>query len=340
MSSLAWIVLAVFALAWIGGWIRRRTKDACLRFLDGDRVTFLACDGETMWGTMDLTSQGLELGFDAPHVDERGLVEAGAIVYRPELSDMLGLCRCAQALAEDERRARDRQVRAILDPSPWRRTRRSLGNVGGMVRDALVDALGLVAGQVGTRNRPAAALASRQKQVTEVGGALLDLGARAYEPLLERHVGKAVIVRVDAPDKKPAWFPGFLADYNEKFVVLVNEDHAPEESLELVEGVDASGARLAREGEKLVLRCTGPDAIVVKRVVGSKGTLDLGAVLLPGGHLTMHVPRGFELRHAEVDRTRKLDLVVPRTRGRIRFASTRPPTIEGARDDWTGVGPG
>jgi hypothetical protein len=342
MGSLSWIILGVFALTLAGGLVRKLRKDACLKLFHADHVTFVGPESRTLWGDLQITSQGIELYFDAPHADERGLVENAAIIFLPELSTMIGLCRTEHGMTAREKTRREKQIDAILRPSAWSRSRRQLANLGGMLRDAFVDTLGLLVGQLSTsRRKSVAALADRQKQVSDVGGAILDLGARAYEPLLERHIGKPVIAQIGIPGAKvrEMRFPGYLAEYNEKYFVLVNPTHAPEESFVALPGASAPNAcaSVARDGQRVEISSACDDALVVKRLVGVDRAFDLGAILLAGSRLSMHLPSTFELVRVELDRTRRLDFVCPRTLALIRFGSTVPPI---RRSDWNGVGPG
>jgi hypothetical protein len=339
VGYLAWIVVGVFALALVAKMVRTLRRDPCLRFLHGFHVSFVDSRGMSMWGEMHLTSQGMQLDFDAVHVDSRDLSKCGVIIFPPELSEMTAVCRCSDGITAEEKARRDRQVRLVLEPTWWIRARRRLGNLGGMLRDAVVDTITLFFGQLGASSqKPVAALAGGQRQVTEIGGALLDLGARAFEPLLERMIGKPVIARIDLAGGRRSYFPGYLAEYNEKYLVIVNQSLEPEESLRVRPGTDAdkSDVRLIVDDGRLRLESASDDAVVVKRIVGRDATLDVGAVLLAGSTIAMHLPREFDVRHAEVDRTRRLDFVCPRARSQVRFSSTRPPIN---RDHWAGIGP-
>jgi hypothetical protein len=338
MTSLIWIVAAVFALALLGKTLRTFGKDPCLRFLDEFHVSFIDSKGKVQWGEMGLTSQGMQLHFDATGIDERGLSKCGVIVFPRELSEMVAVCRSTHGITDAEKALRERQVRIVLEPTLWLRMKRALKNTFGMVRDAIVDSITLVFGQMGTSShRTVAAIAVSQRQVTEVGGAILDIGARAFEPLLERLVGKPVIARVGTPGDRSAYFPGYLAEYNEKYLVVVNPSHDPEESLRLSPGDEgAPGVRVAFDKGCIDVECIGDDACVVKRVVGRNATIDIGATLLPGTKLSLRLPRGFEIDCVELDRTRRLDFVCPRSRSQVRFSSTRPPIL---RNSWNGSHP-
>jgi len=335
MKSLIWIVAAVFALALLGKTLRTFGKDPCLKFLDEFHVSLIDSKGKVHWGEMGLTSQGMQLHFDATGIDERGLSKCGVIVFPRELSEMVALCRSTHGITDAERELRDEQVRLVLEPTLWTRMKRALKNAFGMVRDAIIDSISLVFGQMGTSpHRTVAALAGGQRQVAEVGGAILDLGARAFEPLLERLVGKPVIARVGMPGDRNAYFPGYLAEYNEKYLVVVNPSHDPEESLRLTPGDERSpGIRVAFDKGCIDVEFVGDDSCVVKRVVGRNASIDIGATLLPGTKLSLRLPRGFDIDCVELDRTRRFDFVCPRSRSQVRFSSTRPPIL---RTSWSG----
>jgi len=206
-----------------------------------------------------------------------------------------------------------------------------------MLRDAVVDSIALVFGQMATSSRRSvAAMAGGQKQVTEMGGAILAIGARAFEPLLERLVGKPVIACVGVAADRVAQFPGYLAEYNEKYFVVVNASHEPEESASVATTEEeGGGARISVQNGCLEIECAGDDAVVVKRIVGLGANLDIGAALLPGAKLTIYLPGTFDVTHVELDRTRRLDIICPRSRSEVRYASTRPPIL---RAGWKGVG--
>lgn len=342
MDPIVAIILVVFALALVAGLVRKFRKDPCLAKFGGFHASYLGADGTALWGDMVVTSQGIELLFDAPHRDERGLEESGAILFGPEMSSMIAVARSVHGMTDAERAKWKQHVDETLRPGRWLRAKRWLANVGGMVRDAVVDTLGVLLGQLGAKNKRAAALADREKQVSQIGGAVLDLGARAYEPLLERHVGRAVILGIELPgedEHRKLYFPGYLGEYNEKFLVLVNESHAPEESVVVAANSEDEGAcaRVSLRDERLEIAACGDDAIVVKRLVGASDSIDVSAVLLADCRIDMHLPAEFGFRHAEIDRTRRIDLVCPRARAQVQFSSTRPPL---ERSPWNGIGPG
>jgi len=177
-------------------------------------------------------------------------------------------------------------------------------------------------------------------KISEIGSSVLDVMANAYEPLLERHIGKPVILEIRYPEGAPltsSEFPGYLADYNEKFIALFNLDHKPEEAIEISarETTELAGCTLELAGHAVSIVCTGPDAIVVKCLVWDSEQMDMAAVLLAGQRFTFH-RHSVERVQMTAARTRRLDLVCPRTRTQVRFTSATATPI---REAWPGIAP-
>ncbi len=127
LYDLFWMtVLAVFALTIIGALVRTRQRDKCLTLLNDHHVTYLPVDGEPMWGDLYVSSGGLELCFDAPHVNRRGLAKTSTLVFKDELAKCLALCRTVHGLTDEERNGREKQIRLSFHPGALRRVCRCI----------------------------------------------------------------------------------------------------------------------------------------------------------------------------------------------------------------------
>ena len=83
LDDLFWMtVLGIFALTIIGALVRARQRDKCLKLLNDHHVTYLPVDGKPMWGDLYVASNGLELCFDAPFVNRRGLTKTSTLVFK------------------------------------------------------------------------------------------------------------------------------------------------------------------------------------------------------------------------------------------------------------------
>lgn len=341
LDDLFWLtVLVIFLATIIGALVRRLRKDKCVKLLDDHHVTYLAADGSALWGDLSVSSQGLELRYDAPFTTSRGLLKSGYLVYPDEWGSCVALCRSIHGLTEAEREERLRQVRRTFHPGPVRRLLRAFRNLVNTIRDAITKTLGLFVGAMAARGGMGQAMGSRRGEVDELGQTLVGVVANAYEPLLERHIGRPVVLSVQGPPgvpEKVSEFPGFLVDYTERFVALFNVEHESLERIELevVESVRRDGFEVALEGGRLEVLCTGPEALVVHGVRSGENSHDLGVTLLPGCRLGLPRVAG-QAVSIVAERTRTLDVVCPRARARVRFASDRQ---ESRRGEWKGLAP-
>ena len=303
-------------------------------------ATYLPSTGTVVWGDLHVSSNGLEIRFDSSFVNSRGLTKSGYFLYEDELLASVALCRTVHGLTPAESRDRERQIARTVHPRLYRRVRRSMANLLNMLRDAVVNTLSLFVGRLGGKGGMGGALHSQSDQIKELGGTVLGLVANAYEPLLERYIGKRVVLGLVFAEGAPhtdGEFSGYLVEYNEKFIALFNPAHESEEAIDVLleETAELSGCRVEISEEQLAVVCTGQAAIVVKHVEIDEEVMDVGAVLLAGQRLSFHRPAVSRVRLV-AERTRQVDLICPRTRARVRFSSTGEVA---RRDGWTGVAP-
>ena len=338
LDDVFWLMVLVIFLATIfAALVSRLRKDKCLTRLHDHLVTWLGGQGEPIWGDLWVSGQGMELRYDAPYVNARGLAKSSCLVFPDEWPKGVGLTRSVHGLTDRERRARDAQVRASFSPGLVRRMVRGVRNLLNTIRDAITKTLSLFVGALASRGQVGQAVGKRKGEVDELGSTLVGVVANAYEPLLERHIGRPVILQLQGPAGKWWEFPGYLVDYTEKFLAVFNVEHAPEEVLELdtAESATAPGMGVDLLEHKIVVTCTGPEAIVVRRLEQADRAVDLGVALLPNCRLALKRVPGQPVK-VLAERTRRLDVVCPRARARIRFGSEgRGPSREG----WSGAAP-
>ena len=70
-NALPLTILTIFMAAGVGAVLRRRSRDKCLWLLNDHHVTYLARNGDVLWGDLTVFSNGLELRFDAAHTTPR-----------------------------------------------------------------------------------------------------------------------------------------------------------------------------------------------------------------------------------------------------------------------------
>ena len=246
------------------------------------------------------------------------------MIYPEQLGNCLALCRVADGLSASERRSRLRQIRRSFRPGLIRQTFRWLRNIVNMFRDAFSKALTAIIGSL-AKTRPGM-VGGQQGQVTEIGKTLLGATANAYEPILERHIGKPVVVRVagsaDSPTAVPFEMQGYLVDYSESYLAVFNTEHEPIESvnMELEASQEQAAYRVNLEPEEVIVFCKGPEALVVESIYRNGQEHQLAVSLLPGCSLNLRRPAGAAIR-LQMQVTRRLDLVCPRTTATVHFGA-------------------
>jgi hypothetical protein len=340
LDDVFWLtILLVFVLGIVAAFVRLLQKDKCLKLLDDYHVTCLAGGRRTIWGDLHVSSSGLELVYDAPHRTQRGLAKTTSLIFADELNACVAICRTVHGLTDQERHDREKQIRCSFRPGPFRRLARWLRNVINTIRDAFVKALGLAAGQVSKTRPVGGAISSQKGQIDQLGATLVGAAGNAYEQLLERHIGRPVILELAHPagaDRPVVELPGYLVDYSDRFVAVFNVEHEPQEAFELqvTEPVQREGVKVDRDADKLMLTCEGSDALTLRRMTVGDAVTDLSVTLIPGTSVQLTVPTR-EPVVLQLERTRHIDIVCPRSSARIRHGSD----AVGSRRDWSGVAP-
>ncbi|MEM6553735.1 MAG: hypothetical protein AAF750_16575 [Planctomycetota bacterium] len=326
-NGLPLTILFIFLVAVIGLLLKARRKDKCLKLFNGDHATLLGRDGACTWGDARVYSQGLELTFDRPHETRLGLTKASALVYPAVLEGSYALCRVEAGLSAEECARRRRQVRRSFRPGLIRRTLRTLRNLLNTLRDAFSQAMNAIIGAL-AKSRPGdSVLAKEQTGVTSIGQTLLGAAGNAYEPMLEAHIGRPVVLEMqrEADAAKPVYeIEGYLVDYTEKWVAVFNVEHDEAEAftLDVSEDTEQGPARLVFSETDVVVTCVGPNALVVHRYTIDGKSRDMRVVLLPGCSLSRRLGGAASVRF-ELASTQRFDVVVPRSLAKVYFGADR-----------------
>lgn len=347
-------VLLIFLITILSAILRRLAKDKALKLFHQYHVSFLAENRPTTWGGLWVYSQGVEFLFDQPYRTRRGLIKSSSLVYDDEFAAMICLTRSIHGLSKKEMEHRKAQIHRTFNPSFIYRTGRWFRNLLNTLRDAISKTIGLVIGRMTTG--AGAAISTQANDINTLTGSVINLAANAYEPILERYIGKPIVVEIVIPLLPGATppppgmtntveFPGYLVEYTQRFLAVFNVDHAPVETIEmrLENGKPSSPTlpdlqfTLSESG--VVIACLGRDAFVIRKVCCGEMTSDLGVAMIPGTTITLDPIA--QPTTITVERTRNIDLIIPRTRARVHFGSL-PLSARRAgvrRHHWAGLAP-
>ena len=228
-------LLFIFLTAIVTTVATKWTRDKCLKFFHRYHVTLERSRGQTIWGSLKVFSSGIEIVYDHAFVDARGRKKTSFMIYQHELEQqVLSLLRYHDELDDAQQRTRARQVHRTFNPGPIRRLMRGVRNFVNTLRDAFNAAIGAAIGQFQRMNPASAVLTTQAGNVTAIGQTLVGkLAANAYEPLLEQYIGQPVILDVVDPinpNNATVEYAGYLGDYTQQFIAILNVRHASGEA--------------------------------------------------------------------------------------------------------------
>ncbi len=222
-------ILLILGLAIFGAILKARRRDICLKSFTGFLVYTRLKNGKQIWGELVTDATGIELMYRADHPDADGHIESSYIVFNAEMANVYLIIRFLDELTEENAKRRQKTLNRSYHPNLVRRLRRKIRNWFNMIRDAVSQALSsLIA--AATKTGPTA-IASQQKTMAGTGGQLVEWFGNAYDPILERHIGRKIVVEVASPEGPIIEYVGvfreYSGDYLEVMDVTFKEDGRP-----------------------------------------------------------------------------------------------------------------
>ena len=223
-DTFAVTIISIIVFTVIAAFIKGRSKDKCLNDFAKDMVNLEKKSGKIIYGRLHVENTGMELVYKAAHRDKQGHAESSYILYKNEYSDIQALIRYHDELDEAGKEKRRKELQRTYHPSATRRLKRQVLNLFKTVRDSVMDVINLFIGRIQRTSGIGAALSPQDKYVSQVKQELVGSLGTAFEPLLERHIGKRVVLEIKKGD---AFFeyPGVLKDYTAEFVEIMDVDY-------------------------------------------------------------------------------------------------------------------
>jgi hypothetical protein len=218
--TIIFIVLATV----VGAFIRKRSRDKCLRDFEQNMVTLEDTAGKTIWGKLRVENTGLEFIYQQKHKDEQGHDEASYILYKYEYLRICAVVRFHDELSERNKKAREKELKRTYHPGFWRRLKRKTLNVFRTVRDSVVEVVNLLINQAKKATPAGKVLTSQDKYVSQMKQELMGSVGTSFEPLLERYIGRKVVLEMIKGDKVLEYC-GVLKDYTAEFIEIMNVDY-------------------------------------------------------------------------------------------------------------------
>ena len=339
LDDFFWATLGfIFLSGVVSAFVRLRNKDDCLKLIHDQFVTITRTDGSTVWGDLEVFSNGVQLNYLKPHRTRRGLTKSGYMMYAADMAHILVLARYVGQLSPEEMRVRRKQIEATFQPGLIRQIGRWWRNTFDTLRDAFVKAFSLLLGQV-VKTSGSQALSGQSKQLDSTGKALLSSSADAYEPMLEAHIGRSVILEVLPPGggDERLEISGYLAEYSDAYIAVFNGEHGSGERHELLISSEGDlpslkGIRLERVDGHLRVVNESDEFLVLESVQPVDGSARrLGATLVKGSALLIGLDS--ENVTLAIQWVTCVDVVCPRSVAQVRYVGPRGFDTQGAFDD-------
>ncbi len=216
MNTLAITIIVIFTTTLLVSYFKSTAKDRCLKDFRSFQTLVILKNNNSLWGRLIIESSGVVLEYPESY-DNVTHLERGYIIYRGEFSILHGLFRIIDQLTAEELRLRER-TSLVFERSWIVNIRRVLRNFFAAVRDAIVDTFSLFLGRITPKS---AVVAGNQKYVKSVGESFIDYVGNSYDSILERLIGKRVIIEVSR-DGKWTEYEGTMRNYTKDFVEVLS----------------------------------------------------------------------------------------------------------------------
>lgn len=317
-------ITLIFLATSAAGYLRARYTDRCLRSFHGFQVTLSRTDGRQVWGRMDLSPGGIEFTFPERESDEERL-KTSYLLYAAEYKLIQSLVRYAERLTDAERRRRDADIARSFHPGPARRAFRRARNFLGSATDSLREVLAMVLGRVQkTQDRYVAAEGT--DALTKIGGTALAEVSSTHDPLLERQIGRQVVLEVLEGDEIHE-HAGIFKDYSGDFLHILDVQYPQSRVIEFTAERPVEHARIAvsREGEVVTIANHGRRPALVQGIDAGGGERGVDAIVEPEGAIDLRVEAAADRVRLRLQTVCDLDMIVPRARATVRNRAEQAP---------------
>jgi hypothetical protein len=213
-------MVLLFLTATIAAIAARRRRDRCLKYFNREPVMILMQSGKWLWGRFIAYPKAMELAFEHPKPDKDGAVKSSYVLYTPEVDGIRKILQIPPEQGTEAHRQWQKEIRRIAHPSLFRRFRRWTWNVFNTLRDAVTQSMGMILGTLKSKT-PMGRVAGADKRAGEIGTTLLGTIPNAYEPVLEKYLGREVVVEM-LEEGSVIEFRGLLQEYSGKYLLLRN----------------------------------------------------------------------------------------------------------------------
>ena len=215
------IIIIIFTTL-IASYIRRITKDKCLKSFEGFIVTIELADRSKYCGKLEVESTGLEVIY-MQQMYENEIFKMSHIIYKDEYAGLFGIFRYHDELTQRGIQRRAAALKKTYHPTPLRRFKRKIANFFKLVKDSLIEIANTLSGKLKTTGA-GTALTGNEKYTTKLNQELINTIDASYDPLLEKYIGNIVVVFIKHPEGLLK-LPGVLKEYTQNYIELLDIEY-------------------------------------------------------------------------------------------------------------------
>lgn len=222
MDSLTITIIFIVLSTVTGAFIKGRMRDKCLIDFVDDLVNIELKDGKAVWGVLRLEATGLELKYKEHYLNKNvNHAEASFVLYKNEYPNIQCIARFLDDLDDKNKKKRDRSLNCVYHQKRLGKMKRNIRNLFATVKDSIMEVVNLLMGKAKQVTPMGKALSSQDKYVSQMQAGVFSSLNTSFEPLLEKHIGKKVILQLSREEKIIEYL-GILKNYTVQFLELVD----------------------------------------------------------------------------------------------------------------------
>jgi len=226
MDSLTITIIFIVLSTIIGAFVKGRMRDRCLLDFVGNLVNIELKDGKVIWGLLQLEATGLELKYKEPYLDKKdNHIETSFVFYKNEYSNIQCIVRYFDDLEEENKKKRIRSLSLINNQKGLMKFKKRIRNFFATVKDSIVEVVNLLMGRMGQIAPIGRVVSGQDKYVSQMQQGMLSSLNTSYEPLLEKYLGKKVILKLSKAGNMLE-YTGILKGYTAEFLELMDIDYS------------------------------------------------------------------------------------------------------------------
>ena len=222
MDSLTITIIFIILSTVFGAFIKGRMRDKCLLSFEGDLVNIELKDGKVIRGILRLEATGLELKYREPHLDKNDHhLKSSFVLYKNEYPNIQCIARFLDDLDEKNKKKRARFLNRLGNQKGLNKIKSKIRNCFATVRDSIMEVVNLLIGRAKQVTPMGRVLSGQDKYVSQMQTEAFSSLNTSFEPLIEKHIGRKVILQLSKQDKIIE-YSGILKGYTAQFLELID----------------------------------------------------------------------------------------------------------------------